>query len=228
MAADAEAIALTGVLDGLPLEAPPLLRDPLDGATAGQVTGNLTYGPGRTGEAAAGDQALQFPEDRSEALHVRYGPFVPRRGRIGLDFRVEALPKDHHFLTLFSIGTGGNTCMTARLRLDGRVVVAILTPVEPVSLLSDPLALGAWHRFELTYAPEGALLRLDGAVHDYATDYAAPYACDLGNAFYLGDQAWWDAGARKAVFYALDGFVGRLDNLEILRLGKDLPKGVSR
>jgi hypothetical protein len=228
LAADAEATALAAWLDGLPREAAPLLRDTLDGATAGRITGPIAYGPGRSAGEAPGDQAALFPEDRSEALFVYYGPFVPRRGRIALDLRIEALPKDHHFMTLFSIGTGGNTCMTARLRLDGRVAVAILTPAETVSLVSEPQPLAAWHRFELTYAPEGALLRLDGVIQDFATDYSTPYACELSNAFYLGDQPWWDPGGRKAVFYALDSFVGRIDNLEVMRLGTELPKGATR
>jgi hypothetical protein len=225
MDADPEARALTACFQGMPAEPKPVLQDTFDGAAGGRVTGPVTLGPGRSAELAATDQAALFPEDRSEALYIYYGPFVPRRGRISLDLRVEALPKDHHFMTLFSIGTGGNTCVLARFRLDRRLLVHLLTPAETVQLVSEPLALAAWHHLELAYAPEGALLRLDGVTHDYSTDYGTPYACDLSNAFYLGDQPWWDAGGRKAVFYPLDSFVGRLDNLQITRLGKDLPKG---
>jgi len=176
------------------------LDDRLDGKTTGPITGPIAFGPGVQAPGEPDDQAAQFPEDRVEAQYIYYGPWVPRRGHLSLDFRLDERPRDYHFLTLFSIGTGGNTCMTMRLGLDRVVTATSLTKREPVTVFSDPVTLGKWHHVDYWYGPEGSLLLVDGAIEDYSTDWSVPYAHNDSNAFYLGDQPWWDGSSRKAVF----------------------------
>ena len=220
MEKDPEAKALLARFQGM-RDSGRSLDDPLDGKSAGKATGPVGFGPGARADKSATDQAALFPENRVEAQYLYYGPHVAARGRISLEFRLDALPKDAHFMTLFSIGTGGNTCMTMRLGMDRVVTAMVLTRREGVTLFSDPVARGKWHRLEYWYGPEGAALVLDGSIEDYSTDYAAPYAHDISNAFYLGDQPWWDAGGHKAIFYPLDSFAGRIDNLQFVRLAAD-------
>jgi hypothetical protein len=194
------------------------LKDDFSTAAERRLAGPVTMGPGVKAREDPADKAACFPEDRSEALYVYYGLVLPRRARLSVDFRVDGLPREHSFMTICSAGTAGNTKFTIRLGLDRRVSVNVLTPREGLNLLSDPVALGRWHHLEWWYAPEGALLIVDGSIADYATDYGVPYAVQVGEAFYLGDQPWWDAGAQKGIFYPLDSFVGSLDNLELVGL----------
>jgi hypothetical protein len=121
-------------------------------------------------------------------------------------------------MTLCSVGTAGNTKLMVRLGLDRRVRVIVLTRREELQLQSDPVELGKPHRVEWWYAPEGGLLVVDGVVQDYSTDHCVPYAVEVGEAFWLGDQPWWDAGGRKGVFYPLDSFAGVIDKVELVRL----------
>lgn len=166
-----------------------------------------------TGPVTIVDGAVVFPEDRSEALHLYYGTVLPQRGCLHLDFRLDRMPKDHNFMTLCEAGTPGNTKFMLRLGMDRRVSAYVLTKREQVRLTSDPVDLGKWHKLLWWYAPEGSVLQIDGVIEDYSTDPCTPYAVAVGEAFYLGDQPWWDAGGRKGVFYPLDNFVGLLDNL---------------
>jgi hypothetical protein len=194
------------------------LKDNFDGQTERRVTGPVTMGPGVRSAGNPADRAASFPEDRSDALYVYYGPVLPRRARLSVDFRVDKLPRDHGFMTLCSAGTAGNTKFYVRLGLDRRVTVCVLTRRENITLIGDPVELSRWHQLQWWYAPEGSLLTLDGVVQDYSTDYCVPYAVEAGEAFYLGDQPWWDAGSRQGIFYPLDSFVGLLDNLELVSL----------
>lgn len=194
------------------------LDDTFDKPKERKITGPIGFGPGRGAEDDPADKALLFPDERIPETHVYYGPYVPMRGVFCLDFRLDTLPRDNNFMALFSIGTPGNTCFTVRLYLDRTVRATLWTKRERVTTLSDPVELGQWHALRLYYGPEGSLLQIDGAIEDYSTDYSVPYAHNNSNAFYLGDQPWWDGNKRKGIFYPLDGFVGRLDNLRLERL----------
>ena len=126
MDADPEARALLQTFHNTK-ETGVYLDDSLDGVTTGTPTGPIGFGPGlehdqnpRTHRVRE-DRAALFPEDRTEAIYLYYGPYVPRRGHFQADFRLDKLPRDHTMMTLFSIGTGGNTCMYLRVGLDLRV-----------------------------------------------------------------------------------------------------------
>lgn len=196
------------------------LEDRFEPGPKGTAVGPVGTAPGRNAEANPADRAAAFPENREEAQYLYYSPHIPLRGRFELDFRVDNFPGDHNFMTLFSIGTGGNTCLTVRYYSDHTVHATSLTKREYLKLESDPLAPGVWHRLEYWYAPEGCMLLIDGAIHDYSAEYSSPYATEIANAFYLGDQPWWDPAGRKAVWYPLDNFVGLLDNLTLTRVQK--------
>jgi len=216
---DPEALALRRRLESLPVVG-VALKDDFNAPAERRLSGPIALLPrDREGQNAA-DQALLFPEENTAEMYVYYGIRLPRRAHLSLDFRVDTLPKDHHFLTMCSAGTAGNTKFMIRLGLDRRVRVHILTRREQINLESDPVALSCWHRLDWFYAPEGALLIVDGVIQDYSLDYSVPYAVETGEAFYLGDQPWWEAVSRKGVFYPLDNFVGRLDNLEVRKLGE--------
>jgi len=217
MDADPEARALQARFQTLAL-AGVALKDDWSSDLQRRITGPVSVGPGVKAAENPADKAACFPEDRSDAVYVYYGTTLPRRGRLSVDFRLDKLPRDHNFMTLCSAGTAGNTKFWVRLGLDRRVSVAIMTPRENLALLGGPVALSQWHHLEWWYAPEGSALVIDGVIHDYSTDYSAPYAVEAGEAFYLGDQPWWDPGSQKGVFYPLDSFVGLLDNLELVSL----------
>lgn len=213
--ADAEAKALLQRFQSFATVGTPLADD-FNQARERRLTGPVSLVP-VPGEAPA-NQALRFPEDRSEAVHAYYGAVLPRRGCLSLGFRTDALPANHTMLSLCNAGTAGNTKFTLRLGLDRIVRVHILTKREQLTLQSEPVALGRWHHVAWWYGPEGSVLTVDGVIEDYATDYAVPYAVEVGEAFWLGDQPWWDAAGRKGAFYALDSFVGLLDNLKLVGL----------
>ncbi len=217
MDADPEARALRAHFQALTV-AGVALKDDWNSDLQRRITGPVGVGPGAKAAEDPADKASSFPEDRSDALYVYYGTTLPRRGRLSVDFRLDKLPRDHNFMTLCSAGTAGNTKFWVRLGLDRRISAMITTPRENLSLLGDPVAIGEWHHLEWRYAPEGSVLVIDGAIEDYSTDYSVPYAVEVGEAFYLGDQPWWDPGSRKGVFYPLDNFVGLLDNLELVSL----------
>ena len=183
-----------------------------------KITGPLTFTPGRSSEKNAVDKAITFPDQRLPEQYVYYGPYVPIRGKFSLHFRTDALPTDHNFMTLFSTGTAGNTCMTVRLYLDMSVKATVWTKRERVTTFTDAVAMDKWHHLEFYYGPEGSLMTIDGAIEDYSTDWSVPYAHNRSNAFYLGDQPWWDANKKAGVFYPKDGFVGRIDNLRLERV----------
>lgn len=204
---DAEARALRQWFSGLTI-ARTALKDDFDGPAERRLTGLLTVTEG----------ALHYPEDRSAQVTAYYGVVLPRRGRLAVDFRVDQLPGDYSFMTICAAGTAGNTKFTVRLGLDRRVRIMSLTRREAINLESDPVALGQRHHLEWWWAPEGALLVVDGVLQDYATDCSVPYAVEGGEAFWLGDQPWWDPGGHQGVFYPLDSFVGILDNLELVAL----------
>lgn len=207
MDADPEAQALRQRLEAFTV-AGTALKDDFNTPAERRLTGPVTLQDG----------ALSFPEDRSDALYLYYGVTLPRRARLALDFRVDLIPRDHNFMTLCEAGTAGNTKFMIRLGMDRRVTVQVLTRRENINLLGDPVALGKWHHLVWWYAPEGSVLSVDGVIHDYSTDYCTPYTVEVGEAFYLGDQPWWDAGGRKGIFYPLDNFVGLLDNVELVGL----------
>ena len=182
------------------------LKDDFDQPAERRITGPVTLENG----------ALRFPEDRSDAMYLYYGPRLPRRARLSLDFRLDQMPKDFNFMTLCEAGTAGNTKFSVRLGMDRCVKIQVLTRRETLNLLGDPVELGKVHHLVWWYAPEGSLLIVDGVIQDYSTDYTTPYAVEGGEAFYLGDQPYWDPSSRKGIFYALDNFVGLLDNLELV------------
>ena len=159
--------------------------------------------------------SIFYPEDRSEAVYVYYSVVLPRRGCLSLDFRLDKMPKDHNFMTLCDAGTAGNTKFMVRLGMDRRVCVYITTRREQIRMISDPVESGKWHELKWLYAPEGSVLQIDGIIQDYSTDICTPYSVETGEAFYLGDQPWWDSSARKGIFYPYDSFVGQLDNLSL-------------
>ncbi len=215
---DAEAQALLSRFRALPV-AGVVFRDDFNRETTRRATGPVSFGPGLNAAGDPADKAAAFPEDRTDALHLYYSGIIPRCGRVSLDFRVPALlPVDHHFLTLLSAGTAGNTKFWLRVGLDGRVAVAVMARRETLTLTGEPLAAGQWHHLDWWFGAVGAVLVIDGVVHDYSTDFCLPYAVGEGEAFYLGDQPWWDAGGQKGVFYPLDNFVGWLDNVEWVSL----------
>jgi hypothetical protein len=207
MDADPEAKALRARFEGLAVTG-AALKDDFDQQAERRITGPITLAGG----------ALSFPEDRSEGIYVYYGPRLPRRARLSLDFRVDQMPRDYNFMTLCEAGTAGNTKFMVRLGIDRCVRIQVLTPRENLNLQSDPVELGKWHHLVWWYAPEGSMLLVDGMIADYSTDYSTPYAVEVGEAFYLGDQPWWDPGSQKGIFYPLDSFVGLLDNLEMVGL----------
>jgi hypothetical protein len=186
----------------------PVLQDDFSTTADRRIAGPVTVADG----------VATYQEDRSEQLSIYYGVVVPKRGHLSVDFRLDRLPQDHNFMTLCSAGTAGNTKLMMRVGLDRRVRVIVLTRREEITLESDPVELGKMHRVEWWYAPEGGLLVVDGVVQDYSTDNCVPYAVEVGEAFWLGDQPWWDAGGRKGVFYPLDNFVGVVDGVELARL----------
>ncbi len=216
---DPEALSLRRRLEALPVVG-VALKDDFNAPAERRITGPISLIPSAREAQNVADQALLFPEERAAEMYVYYGIWLPRRAHLSLDFRLDALPKDHNFLTFCSAGTPGNTKFALRLGLDRRVRIHILTRREQINLESDPVELSRWHRLEWYYAPEGALLIVDGVIQDYSLDFCVPYAVETGEAFYLGDQPWWDAVSRKGVFYPQDNFVGMLDNLEIRRLGE--------
>jgi len=204
MDADPEAKALLAKLQAMKVS-PAAPHDDFNSPGDRSLTGPVTVQEG----------VVCFPEDRSDALYIYYGAVLPKRGRLSLDFRVDRLPKDHHFMTLCEAGTGGNTKFTVRLGMDRRVTVAVVNGRENIQMLGEPVMLGKWHQLRWWYAPEGAVLQIDGVIQDYSTDYSVPYAVGAGDAFYLGDQPWWDGSGHRVVFYPLDNFVGYLDNLAL-------------
>lgn len=214
---DPEARALQQQLSALPVTR-TVLQDDFNKAAQRRLTGPVTMGPGINAAKDPTDKAASFPAGRSPAVYIYYGVVLPQRARLSLDFRLDKLPPDYHFMTICSAGTAGNTKFTIRLGMDRRVSVHDLTRREQISLLSDPVALGQWHHLEWWYAPEGALLIIDGVIEDYSTDYCVPYTVGVGEAFYLGDQPWWNAAGHKGVFYPLDSFVGLIDNLQMVAL----------
>ena len=214
MADDPEAKALLARFQAL-REVGKCLDDALDGKTSGAITGPVGFGPGVNAEKNPADQAALFPEGRVEAVYIRYGPLLPQRGRFECDLRTDQLPADYNMLSIASIGTAGNTKLMLRLNLDRRLSATVLTKRESVVLTSDPVSLGQWHQDQYWYGPEGAVLTVDGVIADYSTDWSAPYAFGHYDAFYLGDQPWWEG---KPAFYALDSFVGRLDNVRLTAL----------
>lgn len=218
---DPEALSVRRRLESLPVVG-MALKDDFNAPAERRLTGPISFIPSARDAQNPADQALLFPEERVAEMYVYYGIRLPRRAHLSLDFRLDALPKDHHFLTFGSAGTAGNTKFALRLGLDRRVRIYILTRREQINLESDPVALSRWHRLEWYYAPEGSLLIVDGVIQDYSLDFCVPYAVETGEAFYLGDQPWWDAFSRKGVFYPLDNFVGVLDNVEIRRLGESV------
>ncbi|MBU0609067.1 MAG: hypothetical protein KKI08_14370 [Armatimonadetes bacterium] len=209
MNADPEAQALRARFRAMTV-AGTALADDLNAPRERSITGPITLGrsPGGDGEAAV------YPETRDNAIHIYYGVVLPRRGHLALDFLLPPQrPADHNFMTLVSAGTAGNTKFMLRVTGELRPFVSILTKRENIQLTGDPLVLGQWHHLDWWYAPEGSVLAMDDVIHDYSTDFCVPYAVEVGEAFWLGDQPWWDAGGRKGVFYPLDSFVGSLDNL---------------
>ena len=211
MNTDAEAQALLARFRAMAV-AGTALADDFNAPRERRVTGPITLDPGREGQ---GDAAV-YPETRDNAIHVYYGVVLPRRGHLALDFLLPPKrPTDHNFMTLVSAGTPGNTKFMLRITGELRPFVSILTRRENIQLTGDPLALDQWHHLDWWYAPEGSVLTVDDVIHDYSTDFCVPYAVEVGEAFWLGDQPWWDAGGRKGVFYPLDSFVGSLDNLRL-------------
>ena len=182
-------------------------RDNFNNSADRQITGNVAVQNG----------VASFPEDRSDAIYIYYGCRMSERGCLSLDFRVDQLPKDHNFMTLCSVGSGGNIKFTVRLGLDMRVKITVTNQqYQNIQLLGEPVKLGKWHKVQWWYAPEGAVLEVDGEIHDYSTDNSTQYGAGKGgDAFYLGDQPWWDAGGRRDVFYPLDSFVGLIDNVSL-------------
>ena len=209
MEADPDARALLEAFKALSV-AGPALADDFNNPAERRLTGPVTVKDG----------ALQFPDGREEAVHVQYGVVLPRRGRLALDFRLDQMPKDHNFMTLCDTGTAGNTKFTLRLGLDRKIRLHVLTRRENLDLQSEPVPLGQWNTVEWFYGPEGSVLRVNGVIEDYSTDYSVPYSVETGDAFYLGDQPWWDAGGRRGIFYPHDSFVGQLDNLRLEKLQK--------
>lgn len=196
----------------------PVLQDALNGSPAGEIHGPITFGPGVGSEKDKNDQAAVFEDNRKTENFILYSARAPVRGRFQVDFRVDTLPNDHSRMTIFSMGTPGNTCLYALLRLDRRIQAMVVTRRETIRLVSDPVDLKKWHHMEFWFGPEGALLVVDGIIHDYSLDSSSSYSAGHGTHFYLGDQPWHSQG--KGVFYRGDSFVGRLDNvcLEQLRL----------
>lgn len=209
MNADPEAQALLARFRAMTV-AGVALADDFNAPRERRITGPITLGPGREGQG----QAAVFPETRDDAIHIYYGVVLPRHAHLALDFLLPAQrPADHNFMTLVSAGTAGNTKLMLRLTGELRPFVSIMTKRENIQLTGEPLALGQWHHLDWWYGPEGSVLVVDEVTHDYSTDFCVPYAVGVGEAFWLGDQPWWDAGGRKGVFYPLDSFVGSLDNL---------------
>lgn len=217
MEGDPEAVALRQALDAMRADG-VYLDDSFDGEAKGRLTGPVTFAPGRQAEANATDRAALFPDERVAELFVYYGAHLPERGELSVDFRIDALPGEHNFMTLCSMGTAGNTCLTVRAYLDRTIRATLWTRRENITLVSGPFSLGDWHHLSLRYGPEGSLLALNGTIHDFSLDYSAPYAHGHSTAFYLGDQPWWDPANRTGVFYPLDSFAGRIDNLKLCRL----------
>jgi len=191
------------------------LADDFNASAERRVTGPITFGPGREGQ---GNAAI-YPETRDDAIYIYYGAVIPTRGHVSLDFLLPPKrPTDHNFMTLLSAGTPGNTKFMLRVTGELRPYANVLTKREGITLVGEPLALGQWHHLDWWFDNIGAVLVVDDVIQDYSTDPCVPYAVGVGEAFYLGDQPWWDPGSRKGVFYPLDSFVGSLDNLRMQSL----------
>lgn len=195
------------------------LQDTFDkGARAKKIVGPVTPCDGRELRKQKIDRALSFAVTEETEVYALYSLYVPVRGRASLDFRIKKIPHGYRRMTLFSVGTPGNTELVLRVMwptADGPILIgSTITKRETVRLTSDPIELGPWHRVEWWYDPEGSVLLLDGVIHDFSTDWCVPWAAGRSSVLYLGDQPWWSRG--KPVFYRGDGFAGELDNLKVV------------
>lgn len=214
MNADPEARAMLERFKAMAV-AGDVIADDFNTAAERRVTGPITFAPGRDGQGSA----AVYPETRDDAIHIYYGATLPANGHLALDFLLPPKrPTDHNFMTLFSAGTPGNTKFMLRVTGELRPYANVLTKREGITLVGEPLALGQWHHLDWWYDNRGSVLVVDDVIQDYSTDCARPYAVGHGEAFYLGDQPWWDAGGHKGVFYPLDSFVGSLDNVRLQSL----------
>lgn len=222
MDGDAEARALLARFRRGPVSR-PLLRKTFDhGLEAKKVAGPVAVAVRGEGKQHPTDRAASFAASQEPETYALYSLHVPDRGKASLDFRINGIPPNHNRMTVFSVGTPGNTQLVAKLvwpTAAGPVMTAsIVTRRETVRLTSDPIALGPWHRVDWWFGPEGSVLLLDGVIHDFSTDWCVPWAAGQSSVLYLGDQPWWSQG--KPAFYRDDGFVGQIDNLQVVGVAR--------
>jgi len=177
--------------------------------------GSTTLGPGKDA-ADEKHKALVFPKGADPISHVYIPYYLPAKAHISFDFYPVELPGVGQACCLLSVGTGGNTKMAMLFTVKGEVYASISMGNGYRNLTSAPVALKAWHHFDLYYGADGDVLLIDDKVEDFSTESTTTLLVNAADQAYIGNFARYDETTKGNAFN--EPFIGSIDNFANERL----------